>query len=97
MKKTIALLLGAAGLVLFSLDVSAACPVGKKDGDTWCKKGMEWKCEKCGSEYCEIITGRRCVKDDNVDPAALTPLQRLVLGSDANHAVLPRSASRPDR
>ncbi len=42
----------------------AACPVGKKEGDTWYKDGREWKCEKCGSEYCEIMTGNSCLKDD---------------------------------
>lgn len=46
--------------MLISLSVSAACPVGKKVGDTWCQNGMEWKCEKCGSEYCPIITGNKC-------------------------------------
>lgn len=43
----------------------AACPVGKSDGDTWCENGTEWKCEKCGSEYCPIITGNKCLRDTN--------------------------------
>jgi len=51
-------------LFLVALDVSAACPVGKQGGGTWCEKGWEWKCEKCGSEYCPIMTGRKCVRDD---------------------------------
>ena len=38
----------------------AACPVGKDEGDTWCESGKEWKCERCGSEYCPIITGNSC-------------------------------------
>lgn len=38
----------------------AACPVGKAGGGTWCQSGMEWKCVKCGSLDCPVITGRKC-------------------------------------
>lgn len=47
-----------------SFSASAACPVGKQGGGTWCERGWEWKCERCGSEYCPIMTGRKCMKDD---------------------------------
>jgi hypothetical protein len=60
-------------LLVLSLPVSAACPVGKQGGGTWCEKGWEWKCERCGSEYCPIMTGRKCVADD-LEPQ--TPLAR---------------------
>lgn len=60
-------------LFLVTLPVSAACPVGKQGGGTWCERGWEWKCERCGSEYCPIMTGRKCVRDD-VEPQA--PLAR---------------------
>jgi len=49
---------------LFSASASAACPVSKRGGGTWCEKGWEWKCEKCGSEYCPIMTGRKCLRED---------------------------------
>jgi hypothetical protein len=51
-------------LLVVSLPVSAACPVGKQGGGTWCERGWEWKCERCGSEYCPIMTGRKCMRDD---------------------------------
>jgi hypothetical protein len=49
---------------LASTLASAACPVGKQIGDTWCANGYKWKCEKCGSEYCEIMQPGRCYRDD---------------------------------
>ena len=64
----------AIAALLVALPAGAACPVGKKAGDRWCQKGMEWKCERCGSEYCPIITGRKCVKDDE---PSLQPLPKL--------------------
>ena len=79
MRKVIAVLAALFAGLLLSIEAGAACPVGKREGSTWCKNGMEWKCEKCGSEYCEIMTGRRCVKDDRIDDARLTPLQKLLL------------------
>ena len=54
----------ALGLSALSVNALAACPVGKQGGGTWCANGWEWKCEKCGSEYCSIMTGRKCLKDD---------------------------------
>lgn len=54
-------------LSMVSFGASAACPVGKQGGGTWCMNGYEWKCEKCGSEYCSIMTGRKCAKDDAPD------------------------------
>ena len=27
-------------------------------------------CQRCGSEYCEIMTGSRCHKDDHAGPYA---------------------------
>lgn len=68
--------------LLFSSMAGAACPVGKNEGDTWCKKGMQWKCERCGSEYCEIITGKKCVKDDDGAEAAETPFGRFLASYD---------------
>jgi hypothetical protein len=58
-------------LILLSFGAFAACPVGKQGGGTWCEKGWEWKCEKCGSEYCPIMTGRKCFRDD----AGLPPMK----------------------
>ncbi len=71
-------MLFAIAAILIALPAGAACPVGKKQGDRWCQKGMEWKCEKCGSEYCPIITGRKCVKDDEASLRALPKLARSV-------------------
>lgn len=58
----IVLLVGV--FLLTTSPLFAACPVGKKEADTWCKNGREWKCYKCGTEYCEIMTGNACLKDD---------------------------------
>jgi hypothetical protein len=77
MKQLVAAILG---LAFFSGGALGACPVGKKEGDTWCEKGMEWRCDRCASQYCPIITGRSCVKDDEASLPA-TPLWRLVAAS----------------
>ena len=62
------------GIFLFTASpLFAACPVGKKDGDTWCKNGREWKCYKCGTEFCEIMTGNSCLKDDFRDDSSALP------------------------
>ncbi len=71
------------------LPAGAACPVGKGVGDTWCEKGMQWRCERCGSEYCPIFTGKRCLRDDDVD-AAVRPAFRDVLRSAADQAAFVR-------
>ncbi|HYL99309.1 MAG TPA: hypothetical protein VEZ90_10165 [Blastocatellia bacterium] len=76
------LVASAAILSAMSLSASAACPVGKKVGDTWCEKGLEWKCERCGSEYCPIITGRKCVKDDELSQGSQeSRLMNLITGA----------------
>jgi hypothetical protein len=64
---------------LASTIASAACPVGKKEGDTWCANGYKWKCEKCGSEYCEIMQPGSCLKDDDrLDVTGISrPLKRV--------------------
>ena len=77
MRMSLAMLV-AAWATVFCLDAGAACPVGKKEGDTWCEKAMEWKCEKCGSEYCPIITGNRCVKDDEPERDKLPAFGRFL-------------------
>ena len=70
----------------------AACPAGKQGGGTWCSGGWEWKCERCGSEYCSIMTGRKCMKDDEQSASLRsTPLGRMVLAG-APSAPLPRVA-----
>jgi len=66
MKKLCGIVL-SIGLSVISFNAVSACPVGKQGGGTWCMNGYEWKCEKCGSEYCSIMTGRKCVKDDAQD------------------------------
>jgi len=47
-------------LVAISGAALAACPVGKSEGDIWCENHMEYRCDKCGSEYCQIFTGNSC-------------------------------------
>jgi hypothetical protein len=42
----------------------AACRVA--EGATFCQNGMIWKCERCSSQLCEIMTGKSCGKV--VDP-----------------------------
>ncbi len=69
------------------LPAGAACPVGKRVGDTWCANGMVWRCDRCGSEYCSIFTGRRCVRDDAAEPAA-RPAFRHFLQGRSDEAVL---------
>jgi hypothetical protein len=81
--------LAASALSFLSVDALAACPVGKQGGGTWCMNGWEWKCEKCGSEYCSIMTGRKCLKDDaearDTGPLAMlsreAPRQRFLFSS----------------
>ena len=90
------------GLTLFAASflvagsALAACPAGKTRGGTWCSNGWEWKCERCGSEYCSIMTGRKCVKDDEqVSALRSTHLGRLIL-AQGEPAPLPKAARRPD-
>jgi len=63
MSRRMAALLALSCAVIVSSNAQAACPVGKKEGDTWCEKGMQYRCDRCGSEYCQIITGNKCLKD----------------------------------
>ena len=50
----------------------AACRVA--EGATFCQNGMTWKCERCSSQLCEIMTGKSCGKV--VDPKAEAEFQR---------------------
>jgi uncharacterized cupin superfamily protein len=60
-------LLAVGLLVMLPVAAYGACPVGKKEKDTWCTNHVEWRCDRCGSEYCQIITGRSCYKEDSFD------------------------------
>ena len=50
----------------------AACRVA--EGATFCQNGMTWKCERCSSQLCEIMTGKSCGKV--VDPKVEAEFQR---------------------
>jgi hypothetical protein len=65
-------LFAAALLLMLSATADAACPVGIKENGKWCTNHQWWKCVKCGSEYCPILTGESCYKPDDLDapPAA---------------------------
>jgi hypothetical protein len=54
----------------------AACPANVGIGQDYCRDHSIWKCEKCGSEYCEIIQSGKCLKDDPRDN--LSDISRLV-------------------
>jgi hypothetical protein len=54
----------------------AACPANVGIGQDYCRDHSIWKCEKCGSEYCEIIQSGKCLKVDPRDN--LTDISRLV-------------------
>jgi hypothetical protein len=58
-----AIALGALGI---SLSPATACVLGQSA----CRNGILWTCQRCGSETCEIMTGSRCHKDDHPDPYA---------------------------
>ena len=54
----------------------AACPANVGLGQEYCRDGYKWKCERCGSEYCEIIQPGKCYADDPRDD--LSDISRLV-------------------
>jgi len=55
----------AIGLSAFGLSLSSAsaCVLGQSA----CRNGILWTCQRCGSETCEIMTSSRCHKDDLPD------------------------------
>jgi hypothetical protein len=70
------IVIAAFTAVFFVLPVSSAysCTIG----NVWCENHRQWKCEKCGSQTCPILTGRACARDDAPDSYA--QLRQLVLG-----------------
>jgi len=52
-----------AGSLGLSLSSASACVLGQSA----CRNGILWTCQRCGSETCEIMTGSRCHKDDLPD------------------------------
>ena len=59
------ILILAIGLSAFGMSLSSAsaCVLGQSA----CRNGILWTCQRCGSETCEIMTGSRCHKDDLPD------------------------------
>jgi uncharacterized cupin superfamily protein len=83
---------GLAAIALLAVPALAACPVGKKEGDTWCSNHSEWRCDRCGSEYCPILTGRRCAREDTDQR-----LSRLQVAPHGLAGIWNRRDSRPAR
>ena len=82
MGKLIAILAGAAVLVLSALPAAAGCTLGHKQ----CNSGWLHVCERCGSETCWIFKGTKCVKDDERDLPAHAEegaVARALLATDA--------------
>ena len=62
MKRFLKLAIGFGALGM-SLSSASACVLGQSA----CRNGILWTCQRCGSETCEIMTGSRCHKDDLPD------------------------------
>ena len=95
MKRYIAVLVGILLASLITTEAFAACPVGKKLGDVYCRDGYWWKCERCASVDCEILQAGmgRCLKDD--EPFEVTVLSRLMQAATATPHAIPNFTKRP--
>src|ERR1700694_3383260 len=62
MKRFLILVIVAGSLGL-SLSSASACVLGQSA----CRNGILWTCQRCCSETCAIMTGSRCHNDDLPD------------------------------
>jgi PIN domain nuclease of toxin-antitoxin system len=58
MKRFLILAIGVSAFGL-SLSSASACVLGQSA----CRNGILWTCQRCGSETCEIMTSSHCHKD----------------------------------
>lgn len=75
--QALALFLGVLLLALLAATPSSAT-CHSTGGKKYCKNGYWWKCERCGSEYCEILQAGdgRCLRDD--EPFEVSGLRQVL-------------------